>query len=146
MADDNVGDEGVEWEVDTRRIYLDIPVDRGRMVLESGEGLMSHRGDVDFSEKYDAAEVSCGCHVGNQRRVELASMGDRQESHLFRLKSKVIEALDAKYRSGQALHGGFLLDIGVSGLLHAAIDEALDQVTYLLSLKELLNGTRSERK
>jgi len=34
----------------------------------------------------------------------------------------------------------------VSGLLDAAIDEALDQVTYLLSLKELMSGTRSERR
>ena len=91
-------------------------------------------------------EVECGCHVGKQQRAELPKMGDRQESHLFRLKANVLAALDSKYRSGQAQHGGFLLDIGANALLDAAIDEAIDQVTYLLSLKELMSGTRSERK
>jgi hypothetical protein len=114
------------------------------MVLESGEGIVA---SIDEWEMREAnAEVECGCHIGNQRPVEPDSMGDKQEAHLVRLKLNVIAALDGKYRSGQAQHGGFLLDIGVSGLLDAAIDEALDQVTYLLSLKELLGGTRSERK
>ena len=126
------------WEVDAYRIYLDIPVDRGRMVLESGEGIM---GDY-----FEQCSIECGCHVGNQRRAELPNMGDKQEAHLYRLKLNVLDSLDAKYRSGQAQHGGFLLDIGANALLDAAIDEALDQVTYLLSLKELMGGTRSERK
>lgn len=73
-------------------------------------------------------------------------MDKPQEAHLARVKEQVAAALDAKYRAGQAEHGGYLLDIGVIALLDAAIDEAIDQATYLLSLRELLVGTRSERR
>lgn len=46
--------------------------------------------------------------------------------------------VDKKYRQGAAEHGGFLPDIGPLTLLDCAIDEAIDQVTYLLTLREEL--------
>ena len=60
-------------------------------------------------------------------------MSPEQESHLARIKQKTLQLLDRKYRKGQAEHGGNLWEIN---LLDAAIDEAIDQVTYLLALKE----------
>lgn len=61
-------------------------------------------------------------------------MTDEQEAHLARLKAQLAADLDAKYRDGQAHHGGDLWT--KPGLLEAAIEEALDQLTYLYTLRE----------
>lgn len=45
-----------------------------------------------------------------------------------------------KYLRGQAEHGGQLWQ--KSGLLDMAIDEAIDQVIYLLTLREQLRRSR----
>ena len=68
------------------------------------------------------------------------------EDHLSRIKADLLRRVDAKYRLGQSEHGGVLPEIGVSALLDCAIEEALDQAVYLLTLRELLHGTRKERK
>lgn len=99
-------------------------------------GFISGKVCEDGPHGYD---VDCRCRIKGK-------MGTPQEAHLARVKEQVIAALDKKYRAGQSEHGGYLLDIGVTGLLDAAIDEAIDQATYLLSLRELLGGTRSERR
>jgi hypothetical protein len=61
-----------------------------------------------------------------------------QESHLARVKKKFVELVDAKYRAGAAEHDGELLALPDLSILDFAIDEAIDQVVYLLSLKEKL--------
>ena len=68
------------------------------------------------------------------------------EDHLARIKADLLRRVDAKYRLGQSEHGGVLPEIGVSALLDCAIEEALDQAVYLLSMRELLHGTRKEHK
>ena len=93
----------------------------------------------------DAYEYSGGFPTGRNVHCHV-KMEARQETHLQRVKQRAAEIIDKKYRAGQAEHGGFLLDIGVDGLLDAAIDEAVDQVVYLLSLKEIIEGSRSEMK
>ena len=72
------------------------------------------------------------------------TMEARAENHLCRIKTQTLFRLDAKYRAGQKEHGGYLPDVGVMALLDAAIDEAIDQVVYLLTMKEQLEGTRRE--
>ena len=61
-----------------------------------------------------------------------------QEAHLARVKKEFLTLVDAKYRAGAAEHGGELLALPDLSILDFAIDEAIDQVVYLLSLKERL--------
>lgn len=61
-----------------------------------------------------------------------------QEAHLSRVKAEFCLLVDAKYRAGAAEHGGELLDVPALHILDLAIEEAIDQVVYLLSLKERL--------
>lgn len=69
-------------------------------------------------------------------------MTPAQEAHLERIQSAFLWLVDAKYRRGAAEHageyGGELLSISTLRILDHAIEEAIDQVVYLLSLKEKL--------
>ena len=65
-------------------------------------------------------------------------MTQTQEAHLARVKAEFIALVDAKYRAGAAEHGGELLALPDLSILDLAIEEAVDQVAYLLSLKEKL--------
>jgi hypothetical protein len=69
-------------------------------------------------------------------------MTTAQEGHLERIKLEFAALVDSKYRAGAAAHGGELLDAPAVRLLDYAIEEAIDQVTYLLSLREKLLGGR----
>lgn len=61
-------------------------------------------------------------------------MTDAQEAHLQRIKDKFTAAVDEKYRKGQVEHGGNLWN--KAGVIDYAIEEALDMVVYLYTLKE----------
>ena len=69
-------------------------------------------------------------------------MTDNQEKHLAHLKDSFCALVDAKYRKGAAEHsgecGGELLNVPALRILDLAIEEAIDQVVYLLSLREKL--------
>jgi len=65
-------------------------------------------------------------------------MTAKQEAHLGRIQADFRERVDMKYRCGAAEHDGELLGMTTLAILDAAIDEAVDQVTYLLSLREKL--------
>lgn len=62
-------------------------------------------------------------------------MTTKQEEHLLSIKREFAILVDKKYRKGQEEHGGDLFDINVGQLIDYAIDEAIDQVVYLLTLK-----------
>ncbi len=66
-------------------------------------------------------------------------MTPEQEAHLAHIKRVFVEMLDYKYRDGQARHGGNLFDLTVEQLLDEAIQEALDQATYLITMKQKLS-------
>ncbi len=68
-------------------------------------------------------------------------MNPAQEAHLARLKAEFVTLVDVKYRAGAAEHGNELLALPELKILDLAIEEAVDQVVYLLSLKQKL--TRS---
>ncbi len=65
-------------------------------------------------------------------------MTPAQEEHLARIKADLCRLVDDKYRKGAAEHGGELLDCSLLTLVDYAIEEAIDEATYLLSLRELL--------
>jgi len=63
-------------------------------------------------------------------------MTEVQEHHLRTVKERFAELVDKKYRAGQVEHGGNLWQ--KNGLIDFTIEEAIDQVVYLLTLKEQL--------
>ena len=71
------------------------------------------------------------------------SITPQQERHLERIKDMAASRIDQKYRRGALFHGGYLLADASAILLEAAIDEAVDQVVYLLSLRERLEMEKS---
>lgn len=63
-------------------------------------------------------------------------MTEAQERHLQEIKTEFMRLVDSKYRKGQAEHGGDLFSLSDLKLLECAIDEAIDQVVYLLTLRQ----------
>lgn len=66
-------------------------------------------------------------------------MNEEQEEHLLSIKAQFNNMVDKKFRKGAEEHGTVLnKDYTKEQLLDEAINEAIDQVTYLLTLKEKL--------
>ena len=74
-------------------------------------------------------------------------MTERQLLHLIALKEDSALLIDEKYRKGAAEHGDDLLDKTPIELVNFALDEAIDQVVYLMTLRDaLLYSYRVEEK
>lgn len=71
-------------------------------------------------------------------------MTQEQEAHLQRVISEAKIAIEDKYRKGQAEHDGNLFEKTVSELINEAILEAIDQLVYLLTAKDVLDKTKIE--
>lgn len=78
--------------------------------------------------------------VGDIPPSKREPMTNEQERHLGRIIMRFWKLVDAKYRVGQQEHGGNLFDLPEITLLDSAIDEAIDQVVYLLTLREKVTG------
>ena len=65
-------------------------------------------------------------------------MNEPHEKHLAKIKAEFAILVDQKYRKGQKEHGGKLWE--KPGLIDMALEEAIDMVVYLLSLKDQLEG------
>lgn len=70
-------------------------------------------------------------------------MKPEAEQHLSRLLAEAGRRIDAKYRKGQTEHGGFLPGYAPVELIEFALDEAIDQVVYLLTLREVFPAQRN---
>ncbi len=69
-------------------------------------------------------------------------MTNSQEQHLKNIIRIAGEMIDEKYRAGQKKHGGNLFDLTPLQLAEESIMEAIDQMTYLITLRDKLqNGT-----
>lgn len=68
--------------------------------------------------------------------MKMEKMTKEQEEHLQNIKDDFVRMVDRKYRKGQKEHGGDLFDKSTSELIDMAIDEAIDQVVYLLTLRD----------
>lgn len=68
--------------------------------------------------------------------MKLAGMTEEHEAHLADIKAEFTADLDAKYRAGQEEHGGNIWE--KRGMLTHAIEEAIDQVVYLYTLRRQL--------
>ena len=67
-------------------------------------------------------------------------MSPEQEQHLKRIKLNFSSKVDKKYREGQREHGGDLMHNNALAIIDMAISEAVDQVVYLETLREVLVG------
>lgn len=67
-----------------------------------------------------------------------SGISEKQEAHLFEIKREFCRLVDIKYRAGAREHGGNLFDLTLLTLIDHALSEAIDQVTYLTTLKHKL--------
>lgn len=65
-------------------------------------------------------------------------MTREQEQHLQSLKESFLREFDAKYRRGQAEHGGSLFEMPMLDLIRNAKEEVLDQWAFLCTLEDQL--------
>ena len=63
-------------------------------------------------------------------------MKQEHYEHLDKLIAEFSILASTKYQQGVKEHGGHLRNMSVNDLLDNAVDEAIDQVGYLLTLKE----------
>ena len=63
-------------------------------------------------------------------------MTPAHEKHLEQIKLASCDLLDRKYRAGQKAHGGSLWNMPAARQVENAVEEATDQLTYLLSLRQ----------
>lgn len=77
---------------------------------------------------------------------EEKEMTKEQEAHLLKIKQTFDKEVDKKYREGQKEHGGNLYEMLPEKLLDNAIDEALDLVVYLVTLRESIIVNRMRGK
>ena len=68
--------------------------------------------------------------------MSFESMEWKCEEHLQTIKHEFTSELDAKYRAGQKEHGGRMWE--KAGMIDHAIEEAIDQVVYLYTLRAQL--------
>lgn len=66
-------------------------------------------------------------------------MDDKHVEHANYILEQFAEKMQAKYEKGQAEHGGNLWEMPPKDLLENAIDEAIDQVVYLITLQGQLS-------
>ena len=62
-------------------------------------------------------------------------MSPAQEKNLSYIKSTLLDLIELKYRKGDKEHKGDLMNFSASDLLDNTIEEAIDQLVYLLTLK-----------
>mgnify|MGYP003403735149 CR=1 FL=1 len=68
-------------------------------------------------------------------------MSEGQEAHLQSIKQTFNDLVEPKFRKGAEEHATILHEQPASLLLDFAIEEAIDQVVYLLTLKQRLNAS-----
>ena len=67
-------------------------------------------------------------------------MTEAQENHLDSLVEAFTEAVISKYQAGAVEHGGNLWEKPIELLLDEAINEAIDQFVYLMTIKQQLKA------
>lgn len=75
--------------------------------------------------------------------VEAEGLDSDCRNHIAELGKEFCLAMADKYTKGVREHGGHLWDVSEEQLLEMAIEEAIDQVVYLLTLRGKRHGIRS---
>ena len=78
---------------------------------------------------------SCG-RVDGQHGMNCGRVDSGCEEHIQQIREAFCRDLERKYRAGQLEHGGRMWEKG--GMLDCAIDEVVDLVAYLYTLRQQL--------
>lgn len=78
--------------------------------------------------------------------AEIKIMTKEQEEHLAYVLAIAKSLISTKYRAGQKKHGGNLFDKTPAGLCDEAINEAIDQLVYLTTLRQKLHAPDIQSK
>jgi len=70
--------------------------------------------------------------------INTSGLSNKQKAHVEEIARTFCTMMAAKYAQGQLEHGGDLWDMPSDRLLDNAIYEAIDQVVYLLTLRQKL--------
>jgi|TARA_R100001126_G_C4859357_1_gene166447 hypothetical protein len=70
----------------------------------------------------------------------MSEMQPSQEAHLKRVTERLSHLIDAKYRAGQAEHGGYLWR---KKMLPNIMDEVLDLAVYVATLEEQIEEVKN---
>lgn len=66
----------------------------------------------------------------------MSNMREDQEEHLKHVKEEFKRLVEPKYRKGAAEHGTILHELDPLVIAEMALEEAIDQVVYLISLRD----------
>jgi hypothetical protein len=75
---------------------------------------------------------------------KVSNLTTEQQGHISTLVRLASAAMFDKYRAGAAEHGGNLWDLSTSTLLDNAVSEAIDQVIYLMTLRDKVKQLQME--
>jgi len=95
----------------------------------------------ELSNKYINNETDCavfdnGVRIYGAGWEAKKGMTQDQINHLEKLIVEFTEVFTPKYKQGVKKHGGNLWEKSEDELLDCALEEALDQIAYLLTLKQ----------
>lgn len=65
-------------------------------------------------------------------------MNKKAETFLHKISKEAIISIDTKYRAGDKKYKGNLLDMSLEELVQEALQENIDQYTYLKAIEEKL--------
>lgn len=71
-------------------------------------------------------------------------MSPQQHAHMKSIQITFNKQLEKKYEKGAKEHGGNLWERAPSWMLDQAIEEALDQYVYLITLKQQMEKKQNE--
>lgn len=77
--------------------------------------------------------------------VRSEHLSDGQSHHVEAIGKEFCNSLADKYIKGQREHGGNLYDKSIDYLLTEAINECIDQFTYLTTLRERIRNEQSAK-
>lgn len=91
-----------------------------------------------------AADVKI--HTGFLFGVTCDQLSPEQTNHINTIAREFSLAMAQKYANGQVEHGGNLWEQPEGVLVAMALDEAIDQVVYLLTLQRVMGERARERE
>lgn len=94
-------------------------------------------------DNYSDMELAELLRLRDAAAMRATAMEPDAVKHVVGLSREFNAMMITKYTKGQAEHGGHLWEMDSQALLDEAINEAVDQVVYLLTLRRKLHGPRS---
>lgn len=88
-----------------------------------------------MADSDNSKRVTDPIQTGFMFRIDCRALSPEQSNHVTDIAKEFALEMGKKYVKGQIEHGGNLWDLSEDRLIDAAIDEAIDQVVYLLTIR-----------